>query len=455
MALLEQNMSSGAFHNSEERYESPKCLPETRLAILAYIMGYVRNTLQVLRVFFWLYGPVGVGKSAIAQTIAEMCEEEGLLAAAFFFSRLSDGRSNSKHLVATIVYQLITTIPEIKHLVCAAIERDPMIFSKQLEAQMVSLVIGPLNTTFGGEENRERMPKRPALIIIDGLDECIGGEVAHKRVLALLSLIIHRSSFPLRVFVSCRPEPWIKASFDSLQHTPISIQLEEHHPSNDDIDTFLRSKFNAIKDTHPLGNYLSAIGWPSPPDFDHLRRKSHGLFLYAATAMRYVEFPRGRPDKRLDDILRLSATPPDDPNPFSELHLIYREILSNVNIADIKKVQEVIVLVRLDMYPSVSLSEVEFILDYRPGDLQIIMRDMHALMHIPPDSHKTLKIYHGSFLEFLFDRKSAGEFFVDLPSARSNIAWHWLQPSKHWPSGMPPQTYYYAMPMTSLYVTTN
>ena len=397
MALLEQNMCPGAFHNSEERYESPKCLLKTRLAILAQIMDYVRDPVQTLRIFFWLYGSVGVGKSAIAQTIAEMCEEAGLLAAAFFFSRLSDGRSNSKHLVATIAYQLITTIPEIKHLVCAAIEGDPMIFSKQLETQAVSLVVGPLNTTFKDQNIQERLLKRPALIIIDGLDECTGGEAAHKRVLALLSEVIRQSSFPLRIFVSCRPEPWIRAWFDSLPQTPISIQLEEHYPSNNDIDTFLRSKFNAIKDNHLLGNHLSTTDWPSPQDFDHLRRKIHGLFLYAATAMRYVEFPRGRPDQRLDEILKLSVTPPDH-NPFSELHLIYREILSNVNISDIKKVQEVIVLVRLDMYPSLSLSEVEFILDYRPGDLQIIMRDMHALMHIPPCSDKTLTIFHGSFL---------------------------------------------------------
>jgi len=374
--------------------------------------------------------------------VTPKCEEAGLLVAAFFFSRLSDGRSNSKHLVATIAYQLITTIPEIKHLVCAAIEGDPMIFSRHLEAQVVSLLVGPLNTAFEDQNMREKMVKRPALIIIDGLDECTGGEAAHKHVLALLSQILE-SSFPLRVFVSCWPEPWIKASFDSLPQTPISIQLEEHYPSNDDIDTFLHSKFNAIKDNHLLGNHLSATGWPSSPDFDHIRRKSHGLFLYAATAMRYVEFSRGRPDKRLDDILRLSATPPGDPNPFSELHLIYREILSNVNITDIKKVQEVIVLVRLDMYPSLSLSEVEFILDYRPGDLQIIMRDMHALMHIPPYSDKTLKNFHGSFLEFLFDRESAGEFFVDLPSARSNVACHWLQSSKHWPSGMFSHPCYY------------
>ena len=35
----------------------------------------------------WLYGSAGAGKSAIAQTIAEMCTELGLIVASLFFSR--------------------------------------------------------------------------------------------------------------------------------------------------------------------------------------------------------------------------------------------------------------------------------------------------------------------------------------------------------------------------------
>lgn len=59
----------------------------------------------------WMYGPAGAGKSAIAQSIAELCE--ALLAASFFFSRTAAGRSDSSRLVATIVWQLILSVPEI------------------------------------------------------------------------------------------------------------------------------------------------------------------------------------------------------------------------------------------------------------------------------------------------------------------------------------------------------
>ena len=61
----------------------------------------------------WLYGAAGAGKSAIAQTIAELCEEYKILLASFFFFRADSLRSNSKQLVATIAHQIATVIPGV------------------------------------------------------------------------------------------------------------------------------------------------------------------------------------------------------------------------------------------------------------------------------------------------------------------------------------------------------
>ena len=87
--------------------------------------------------FLWLYGPAGAGKSAIAQTIAELLEEAGLLAAAFFFSRNSPGRDDKTTLVATLIYpciyQLVTSIPEIRAHVLEAVKEDPALFSRSIE----------------------------------------------------------------------------------------------------------------------------------------------------------------------------------------------------------------------------------------------------------------------------------------------------------------------------------
>ena len=92
----------------------------------------------------WFYGLAGAGKSAIAHNIADRCELEKLLVASFFFSRSDPACSNSKSLIATISYQITINIPGARENVVAAIERDPLILSRSLEAQVTLLIVEPL-----------------------------------------------------------------------------------------------------------------------------------------------------------------------------------------------------------------------------------------------------------------------------------------------------------------------
>jgi len=88
MELLQQKIVPGAFHNADERGDPQKCHPHTRESVVKSIVDWVKVADKVA-LFLWLYGPAGAGKTAIAQTIAELLEGLGLLAAAFFFSRNS------------------------------------------------------------------------------------------------------------------------------------------------------------------------------------------------------------------------------------------------------------------------------------------------------------------------------------------------------------------------------
>ncbi|KAF8159159.1 hypothetical protein B0H34DRAFT_796458 [Crassisporium funariophilum] len=130
-ALLRGAIAEGAFHDSRERFDPPKCHPGTREAVLKTIMAWITDEQQEAFIL-WLFGPAGAGKSAVAQTIAEMCQEAGLLLASFFFSRTIPTRNNDKRLIATIAYQIALAIPTTRPLIEAAIERDPVILSRSL-----------------------------------------------------------------------------------------------------------------------------------------------------------------------------------------------------------------------------------------------------------------------------------------------------------------------------------
>jgi len=61
---------------------------------------------------YWMRGPAGVGKSAIAQTCAEKLAENGHLGAAFFFTVKE--HNNPLWLFITIPYQLTNTLPDYR-----------------------------------------------------------------------------------------------------------------------------------------------------------------------------------------------------------------------------------------------------------------------------------------------------------------------------------------------------
>src|SRR4051794_40019551 len=106
MDRLERASAPGAFHNSRERADPPKCHPHTREAILEKIMDWVMKKIDTDTFVMWLYGAAGAGKSAIAQSTAELCYKQKSLLASFFFSHSAVNRNTSDRLIATLAYQV-------------------------------------------------------------------------------------------------------------------------------------------------------------------------------------------------------------------------------------------------------------------------------------------------------------------------------------------------------------
>ncbi|EEC00077.1 hypothetical protein MPER_00059, partial [Moniliophthora perniciosa FA553] len=120
---------------------------------------------------FWLYGPAGAGKSAIAQTIAEAGQQEGYLVSSFFFSRGDPNRNTAKYLFLSIAYGLAKSIPELQEPIAWAIKKNPALLRQvSLDEQFQKLVVEPCNMLV------QLRHRHPWLIVIDGLDECYGSK---------------------------------------------------------------------------------------------------------------------------------------------------------------------------------------------------------------------------------------------------------------------------------------
>ena len=210
--LLYREVATAALHNSKERFDPPKCHPKIRMAVLSKIMEWIKWEGDLHSFIMWLYGSAGVGKSAIVQTIAEMCEEEMILLASFFFSRTDPSRNSVQPLIATIAYQITLNIPDVQNSILRVIERDPLIFSKSLVVQFKSLIVEPLQhlveAGFFNEPNSRR------LVIIDGLDECFNPNV-QRNILEVLTNAHRQHRLPLLFLFASRPEEHISHALNT------------------------------------------------------------------------------------------------------------------------------------------------------------------------------------------------------------------------------------------------
>ncbi|KAF8802023.1 hypothetical protein BYT27DRAFT_7197492 [Phlegmacium glaucopus] len=428
MDLLSSSIAPGAFHNSSERYDPPKCHPATRVAVLQHIMAWI-NDLQKVLFFMWLYGPAGAGKSAIAQSIAELCHDANILAASFFFSRTAVGRNDESRLISTLVYQLCVSIPAIRKYVEDTIERDPLVLSRSLEAQIRSLMVDPLRRALLDDKDAMSLHSGPKVIIIDGLDEC-GTAKVQRYILSALATAIQEIPLPISFLVASRPEQIIRDAFNVEPLCPITrpLALDDSYDPDKDIKLFLQLKFHEIRQKHPLRNLLPPE-WPSESEIIRLVEKSSGQFIYAATAMKYLDSPHHRPTDALDIIFGLSN--PGVDTPFAELDALYIHIFSQVK--DINRALEIISLLLLNTVINKPLTPqlVENIFFLRPGDVYIILSDLHSIMDVPaPATDKNLReirIYHASLGDFLFDESRSAKFYIDRRNAHTNLTRYFLK----------------------------
>ncbi|TFK19727.1 hypothetical protein FA15DRAFT_567807, partial [Coprinopsis marcescibilis] len=330
LIYLQQFAASGAAHDSKERWPPPKCHPKTRKLATSHLLDRAKQRrAERLSSVLWLFAPAGMGKTAIAQTVAELCEEEELLAATFFFHRGDPQRNCTTRLVASIAFQLASSIAEIKPLIEEAVRTNPAVLDKALHIQLKKLIIEPM-------EKIAQHLTTDRIIIIDGLDECIGlkseGADLEAEQHLVLQLIDTLQSLPLPLFVIIlsRPEAWIIESFDSLPTLSSSTErfdLLENAAMDEDIITYFRSEFARIQKApnHREEFATRADPWPSNNVVFALTWRAAGQFIYAATVVRYVEDPWDSPTARLRTIL--SPNLPADHNPLQSLDNLYLQIL--------------------------------------------------------------------------------------------------------------------------------
>ncbi|KDR74795.1 hypothetical protein GALMADRAFT_30904, partial [Galerina marginata CBS 339.88] len=278
-----------AFHDSDDVYDHPKCHPNTRVTVLNKIMDWIHGADPKTRnaLIMWLYGPAGSGKSAIARSIAELCAKEGILVASYFLSRFDSTRNHGRSLIATIAYQASLCFPDIRDRIIGTIEHDPLIFTRSLDSQILSLIIEPLQERITSGYFNTVTPAR--IVVIDGLDECEDRK-SQVKILEAISKSLQQHYLPLIFLITSRPEPDIRGAFGFGYLSQVSTRnpLDDNYLPSEDIRLFLRDKFSEIRNSHPFHAQIPAT-WPSEGTLRTLVDKSSGQFIYASTVVKFVK----------------------------------------------------------------------------------------------------------------------------------------------------------------------
>lgn len=420
----------GALHNSSERFNPPKCHPHTRVAVLERLMNWVDGIVDRDALIMWLYGAAGAGKSAIAQSLAEMCEEKQYLLASFFFSRTAHTCNTAGPLIATIAYQVAIAIPAAKELIAHVVENNPMIFDQSIETQLSELILNPLQYL----SSTGALPvNMPLVVIIDGLDECANRDVQCHIIRAVAAGLL-KYPFRLRFLIASRPEANIRITFNTrvVQNITCQLGLSDTLSPDEDILLFLKDSFMNIIQEHPLGPSLPN-NWPSEAALHHLVQKSSSQYIYASTVIRYIRSIDHWPTERLDVILGIQLPEGDSNMPFTELNALYMHLFSKVE--NLNKVMEVLgILLIFNNFvkkPLVCDHHIDRFLLWPEGATRLCLSQLASLIECQPTGYIAVK--HASLADFLLDPFRSQQYHIRSDAVMANytlLCLHHIQHSQ-------------------------
>lgn len=424
MRWLASQVIPGAEFDSSERDPPPRCHPRTRLTLLNKILSWLCDPERETSIL-WLYGPAGIGKSAVIQTLTESENSSKTLGAALFFSR-SNCNDNLKKALPAIAYQLAVRFPPYQEYIHEKMVADPRLLEKEMAEQFNTLIVEPFAT-------RNIYTGQTLSIFLDGLDECQGEVAAQRKIIKLISAFVHEHPItPLSWVISSRPEPHLQAAFSSKSFSSICsrecipVDSEE---AREDVERYLRTEFENIRQYYPHSIPLAAE-WPTEKQFLELSTAASGLFVLVAVIIRFIDDPDlGDPVGQLELVLatlgKLDSVATSE-NPLAALDAIYFQILSSIPTSALSTTKRILghVLLQLQDRKTFGFVHTCNLLNLKQNVAYSALHKLHSVVRVPsPElaASTGLHIYHASFSDYLLNRRRSQKFWISLEEASKDV----------------------------------
>ncbi|KAF8756643.1 WD40 repeat-like protein [Rhizoctonia solani] len=324
---------------------------------------------------YWMNGMAGTGKTTIACSLAQELEARGQLGGSFFCSRASPECRDANRIVPTISYQLAQYSTPFRAALFQVLDEDPDVGSRNITSQFERLLRNPLM------ESRSQLIGN-AIIVIDALDEC---ESPSAVKLVLEALLKCTSGLPIKFLVTSRPDPRIYDKISQNSHSQGMMHLHEieHSIVRADIELYLKEELSDMA--------------PKESQILQLSNLAGNLFIYAATAVRYIQ--------------------PDDVFVDSEDRLKMAILVTALKNEKLEKeealrIQLVLWTVVCSREP-IDINTLTMLVD--KGETKHIFTALKPLRSVLHMSEATglVSALHASFPDYILNRERANEFFCD------------------------------------------
>ena len=361
----------------------------------------------------WLNGMAGTGKTSIAHTLSERLNEKQMLGASFFCSRsASQEVRDASFIIPTIAAKLSQASPPLRSAMIQTIEKEPDVGSmRTLSNQFHLLLADPIQRAFG------LSVKIYKIVVIDALDECINLGTVEKFVQAVVD---YTPAMPLKFIVASRVTPQIQKAFHhNPEHPPKTVSLHDVERAivQGDIRTYLQSSLSEI-----VRGSEQALFWPPPDELEILLERSDRLFIYAATAVRYIGAPEVDFRERLKHITRLTPARMQT----GVIDSLYNDIMRQafhweLEPEEVSRRHETLSAIVLVLVP-LPVDTIACLMGMDTLQVQVALSPFRSVIQMPTVDTSPVTIFHASFPQFVLDPSRCEKHHLDVSEGDQNLA---------------------------------
>jgi len=407
--------AKGAAHNDWVRRHEDHCLQDTRVELRKQIMDWCDDPDS--KCIFWLNGMAGTGKSTISRTIARELAEKKRLAASFFFTRGKKDVTHAGMFFTTIAAQLAISLPVLRTSISDAIDNNAHIFEQGPREQWNQLILNPLKNA--------PTQSIQLVVVIDALDECDSMQDI-QLILLLLAEAKDLDTVRIKIFLTSRPEIPIFDGFRQLSGEAYQDFVLHNIPLekvNADISTFFLQKLSPLKAKHGLGT-----PWPDELIVEQLVERAAGLFIYAATTLRFIEDGIDGPEEQLSLVLSATKSSLSATEHLDGIYttLLQHSVLGKRGFQECEQLagrfRQVVgsIVVMFNTMPARDLAQ---LLQIPFKMVSSTLNFLRSVLNVPEDESQPVRLFHLSFRDFLLDseRCSNSRFQIDEKERHTSL----------------------------------